>query len=166
MEIIAGNRSGLLLTGLNRQRMADRIERSVLVIASRVVSSPSADQIRHWGVAAQRAIARVKAAGIGSLEAPDAYFAALLDRIARGDPRLVRELTLLWDATPAHLPETIVWDYTDDWTVPNGDTMHFHCVAARVNTQDFTEIHDWIPADVESYSVLHRHLATLRRRSA
>jgi len=104
MEIIAGNRTGLLLAGLNRQRMANRVERNVLVIASRIVSTPSNEQVRDWGVAARLAIARVKAAGAASIEAPDAYHAAVLERIARGDARLVRELTRLWDATPPHMP--------------------------------------------------------------
>ncbi len=166
MEIIAGNRIGLLLAGLNRQRMADRVERNVLVIASRIVSSPSNEQVRDWGVAARLAIARVKAAGIASLDAPDAYFAAVLERIARGDARLVRELTLLWDATPAHMPETVAWDYPADWTLPAGESMRLHCLAIRVNALDFTEIHDWIPADGESWSLLHGYLAALRRRPA
>jgi hypothetical protein len=64
--------------------MADRVERNSLVIASRAFSAPSADQLRDWGAVASLAIARAKASNIGSLEAPDAYFAAVLDRDRAG----------------------------------------------------------------------------------
>lgn len=164
METVAGNRPGLLLTGLTRKRMADRVERNSLVIASRAFSAPSADQLRDWGAVASLAIARAKASGIGSLEAPDAYFAAVLERVARGDPKLIRELTLLWDATPPLMAQTPAWSYAGDWTVNDSETIRFHCLAVRVNPQDLIEIHDWIPADAASHHLLQRHLATLRRR--
>jgi hypothetical protein len=62
------------------------------------------------------------------------------------------------------MAQTPAWSYAGDWTVDDGETIRFHCLAVRVNPQDLIEIHDWIPADAAPHHLLYRHLAALRRR--
>ncbi len=157
MEIIAANRVGMRLAGLTPKDLDDRVERNVLLIAARIVATPpTSDQMRDWGVVARRAIARMKAAGVGTLEDPDPYFAALLERIARGGPGLLHEFATQWDATPARAQPNVSWSFEAQWTLRDGDTLHLHCVATRVNKQDPIEIHDFIPADATSAAILER----------
>ncbi len=160
MEVIGGNRIGLKLAGLTQKDLEDRVERNVLLIAARVVAAPPTnDQMRDWGVVARRAIARMKAAGVGTLEHPDPYFAALLDRIARSGSGLLREFAAQWESTPARAQPNVSWAFPAQWTLRNGGTVRLHCVATRVNVQDLIEIHDFIPADATSAAMLERVIA-------
>lgn len=164
MEIIGGNRIGLKLAGLTQKDLEDRVERSVLLIAARIVAAPPTnDQMRDWGVVAKRAIARMKAAGVGTLEHPDPYFAAILDRIARGGSALMREFAAQWESTPARAQPSVSWAFEAQWTLREGGNVRLHCVATRVNTQDPIEIHDFIPADATSAATLERIIATRPR---
>ncbi len=165
MEVVGGNRIGLKLAGLTQKDLEDRVERHVLLIAARVVSGqPTSDEMRDWGVVARRAIARMKAAGVGTLEHPEPYFAALLDRIARGGPGLQREFAAHWESTPARTQPNVSWAFPAQWTLREGVSVRLHCVATRVNTQDPIEIHDFIPADATSAAMLERVIATRAAR--
>jgi transcriptional regulator with XRE-family HTH domain len=164
MEMIAANRAALRLTGMRRAVLDDRVERNVMVLAARVVSAAPTEQTGDWGVAASRAIARMKAAGIGSPERRDKYFEALLDRMAAGDPGLARQFMVLWESTPAERPVSVSWSYPARFTLPSGETLQLHCVATRVNTRDGTEVHDWIPANLASYALLDGVIAARRGR--
>lgn len=164
MEVVGGNRIGLRLAGLTQKHLDDRVERNVLIIAARVVAEPpSTNQMRDWGVIARRAIARMKAAGVGTLEDPDPYFAALLDRIARGGSGLLREFSAQWESTPARAQPNVTWAFPAQWTVGDGGTLRLHCLATRVNTVDPIEIHDFVPADATSSAMLER-IAAIRGR--
>jgi transcriptional regulator with XRE-family HTH domain len=163
MEVVGGNRVGLSLAGLTPAHLEDRVERSVLLIAARVVAPPARNsQLRDWGVISRRAIARMKAAGVGTLDDPDPYFAAILDRLSRGGPELLREFASLWDATPPHERTGVSWSFAAGWTLRDGSTLRLHCLATRVNTRDPIEIHDFIPADATSAAILER--VSARRR--
>ena len=164
MEVVASNRVGTRLTGLTRQDLEDRVDRNVLVIAARVVAAPTSGQMRDWGMAARRVIARMKAAGVGTLDDPDPYFAALLERIAWGGRGLLHEFAAQWEATPPGGQPAMSWSYPAHWTLRDGGTLNLHCVATRVNTQDPIEIHDWIPADAASAAMLEVVVASRRGR--
>jgi transcriptional regulator with XRE-family HTH domain len=157
MEVVGANRIGLWLTGLTQADLDDRVERNVLLIAARVVAPPATNaQLRDWGVIARRAIARMKAAGVGTLDDPDPYFAAILDRIGRKGTELLHEFAALWDATPRHQRTGVSWSYEAGWTLRDGNTLRLLCLANRVNTQDPIEIHDFVPADATSAAMLER----------
>ena len=159
MEIVASNRIGGRLMGLTRHDLDDRVERNVLVIAARVVAAPTTDQMRDWGVVARRVIARMKAVGVGTLDDPDPYFAAILERIARGGRGLVREFAAQWEETQPEGQPSVSWSYPARWTLRDGRTLNLHCVAARVNSRDPIEIHDLIPADAASAGLLYEGAA-------
>ena len=154
MEIIAGSRSGMWLAGLTHKDLGDRVERNVLVIAAKVVAAT--EHMGDWGRIARRAIARMKAAGIGTLGDPDPYFAAILDRIARVGAGLTREFAQQWDETPAEAPQVMSWSYSAQWTIRESGTLRLHCMAMRVNAHDPIEIHDFVPADAKSAAMLER----------
>jgi transcriptional regulator with XRE-family HTH domain len=157
MEIIAASRVGMRLARLTQKDLDDRIERSVLVVAARNVAPPASDRgLRDWGTLARRVMARMKAAGVGTLDRPDAYFAALLDRIEGVGPGLIRELTAQWEEIAPEPQLTVTWSYRAQWTLRDGATLRLFCVATRVNTQDLIEIHDLIAADATSAAMLER----------
>jgi len=163
MEVVGGNRVGLSLAGLTPAHLEDRVERNVLLIAARVVAPPARNsQLRDWGVIARRAIARMKAAGVGTLDDPDPYLAAILDRMSRGGPEVLREFAALWDATPPHERTGVSWSFEAGWTLRDGSTLRLHCLVNRVNTRDPIEIHDFVPADTASTAILER--VSARRR--
>jgi transcriptional regulator with XRE-family HTH domain len=166
MEVVAASRVGMRLTGLAQKDLEDRVARNVLVIAARIVAAQAVEQNRDWGTITRRAIARMKAVGVGTIDNPDPYFAAVLERIARGGASLMREFSAQWEETPARGQPTVAWAFPARWTLNNGNTLRLHCVATRVNTQDPIEIHDFIPADAASSVMLERIAAARLQRQA
>ena len=165
MEVLAGSRAGMRLAGITPKDLEDRVERNVVVIAADVVAARP-QGMRDWGIIAQRAIGRMKAAGVGTVDNPDPYFAALLDRIGRRGPNLLHEFTAQWEATSPESDVLVSRSFPAQWTLRSGAVLRLHCLATRVSVEDQIEIFDLIPADAESAGLLERVVARRQPRQS
>ena len=155
IEMHAVNDLLLALWGLDVPRLRDPVRRSVL---SMVAEPTLAERCLNWDEAVANIISIFKGhrGAHESLDAPSAYFAAILDEINRGEARLVRRFVELWERTPGVVPAKVAWSYPIVWRVPHIGTMRFHCVANSVNEVDSLDIDDWFPADAPSHRTLER----------
>lgn len=131
----------------------DPVERNLFSIAS---LPRIADRCVNWDEA-MATIARMFKSfhrTAEQVDAPSPYFAAVLDRFLKGDPKYVSRLGKIWEDAPANHRYKIRWDYPIIWEQPGIGRMTFRCLLSTASEIDGLAFNDWIPVDAQSWAAL------------
>jgi hypothetical protein len=159
MEVLGCNDICERLWGIDLEREFPKpIDRNMLSVAS---DPRFGDRIENWDDMVRIAIGTLKGhhRGPEDIERAGPYFAQVMQRFSRGEPRFVSRFMELWQETPARDPK-IRWQYPVVWQQPGVGTLTFLGVANTANDPEGLAFQDWIPCDAETWECL----AKIRRQ--
>jgi transcriptional regulator with XRE-family HTH domain len=160
-EVVVANQVAQTLWDVDlRAEFTDAIERNLLCVSS---DPRFADRCANWDEAVAIIVAGLKGhmRDPADTDHPTPYFAAVLERFLKGDPRYVRRFLDLWERTPP-MRVKIHWTYPVVWHEPGYVQMRFHCLVSTASEPDGLAFNDWIPLDAQSWTALEQVKA--RRR--
>ena len=152
-RVLCANTVAQRIWGVDLAReFTDPIDRHLVSVAT---MPRFADRCVNWDEAVGKifAVWRDHFRGGESLDEPSPFFAQLVERLLRGDPKYVSRLAELWEKTPP-IKVKMRWSYRVLWQLPGLELMTFRCFLSAANEPDGYMFHDWIPADEQSWRTL------------
>jgi hypothetical protein len=97
------------------------------------------------------------------IDDPDAYFNAVLQEFASGDPAFLRGLIDVWQKTDGRAPKCR-WSYRVVWRDDAFGEMRFLGIVSTASEPDGLGFNDWHPLDAATWDALEKVKARRRRR--
>jgi transcriptional regulator with XRE-family HTH domain len=163
IEVLAANAAAQLLWDVDLSKeYRESIDRNLIGVTT---SRRFADRCLNWDEVVTTMIGhwKVHLLGPDDPEEPTPYLERVLENILSGDQTYVRRLLTHWERTPPNWERSPRSRYRVLWHEDEVGDMTFIGMFSPLSLLDNSVIHDWVPADGESWQRLEK-LLELRRR--
>ena len=152
-EVVVANDVAQRLWGVDlRHEFTDAIDRNMLSLAS---TPRFADRCVNWdeAIGVLASVWKGHHRGPEDPETPSPYFASVMERFLKGDPKYVARFAECWQSAEPATPK-VRWWYPIVWDEPGIGTMRFRCLSTTCDEPRGLAYQDWMPLDAATWHAL------------